>query len=775
MSEYKVNSKDYWDNRFQTNWESFLGREQTEFFLNLLLENLPFELIKQLEEEKWSICDAGCAEGDGTNLLANKFNNLDVVGIDFSNEAISKAKEYYPNVDYAQGDIKNLPQNYDVIICSNVLEHFSNPFEIIPKMLQNTKQHLILMVPFLEDDRIKEHMYTFEYKSFPIEIDNFQLSYFKEIDCKLIEGTHWYGKQAIIIYSKKVNIEITKISLGNFNARNEFYEEEYFSQKEALETMKNKLVNNDKKLEEINNELMWHKDQIVEKEHTISWFKSTLENNNTILKNLSESYNQKDKFISNLLQDKNEFIQKIKEYERQITYYSNVNYDLNHQLTSFQNTKAWKILNKYYRFMGVRKNLKYYIKKFNYILKTKGLREAVSRSATYLNSQKEQVASSNSSQLINLYSNLLNDYEVGKIQGLVIIPSAFEFDELYNQRTINFAKYLAKKGFAVLYIAWQWEKGEKLENNYQSFLNNIYQVPLFDFLETDFSLINGIKNKKFIITFPAKEFNDLIIKFRENAFHIIYDIMDEWEGFYDQGESPWYKKEVEEAIILNSDAIFAVSEPLRSKFNYLRTDIKVVGNGYSEEVSKYKDISLKQSTDDKKIHIGYFGHMTAAWFDWELIFDIAKKDHIFIHLVGYGADDKTLEKIMKYNNIKYYGKIHPGKLHEVVEKWHIGIIPFKHSKLSEAVDPIKVYEYLYFGLPTISTGIPHLNNYPLVTHSESTKHFYDTIEKLYNEILEGKIQYSNVNEFLLDSTWDSRFNFIMDEINNNNILQELFD
>ena len=71
MNEYKVNSKDYWDNRFQTNWESYLGREQTEFFLNLLLENLPFEIVQQMESKKWSVCDAGCAEGDGTNLLAN--------------------------------------------------------------------------------------------------------------------------------------------------------------------------------------------------------------------------------------------------------------------------------------------------------------------------------------------------------------------------------------------------------------------------------------------------------------------------------------------------------------------------------------------------------------------------------------------------------------------------------------------------------------------------------------------------------------------------------
>lgn len=757
MNEYKVNSKDYWDNRFQTNWESYLGREQTEFFLNLLLENLPFEIVQQMESEKWSVCDAGCAEGDGTNLLANKYKNLEVMGIDFSMEAINKAKEYYPNIDYAQGDIKNLPQNYDIIICSNVLEHFSNPFEIIPEMLENTKNHLIIMVPFLEDNRIKEHMYTFEYNSFPMEIDGFQLSYFTEIDCKLIEGTHWFGKQAIIIYSNKKFIDFNKINLGYYNARKEFYEIEYFNQKEALETLR---CESEKKLDEMN--------------HTINWFKDTFDNNNSILKNLTKSYNEKDKIISSLLQDKQNFKDKITDYENSITYYKSINDEMNYQITSLQKTKAWKLLSKYYLFMNGIKNIKTYSKKFKYISKTKGFKEAINRSITYINSQKEISIKNNSSKLINLYSRIMEDYKEDKIKGIVIIPSAFEFDELYNQRTINLAKYLAEEGYAVIYVAWQWDKEEKLEKNYQTFLNNIHQVPLFDFLETEFSVINNIDNKKFIITFPAKEFKDLIAKFRENAFQIVYDIMDEWEEFHLQGESPWYKKEVEEAIILNSDAIFAVSEPLKLKFNYLRNDIKVVGNGYAVEVSINRDISLKKPASDNKIHIGYFGHLTAAWFNWELIFELAKEDNIFIHLIGYGADNKTLEKINKYNNIKYYGKIHPGKLHEIVNKWHIGIIPFKHSKLSEAVDPIKVYEYLYFGLPTVSSGIPHLNTYPLVKNSETVNQFYAEITKLYQDIINDAIDNSTVNEFLLNSTWDSRFKSIMKDIEENNSFQLLF-
>lgn len=540
---------------------------------------------------------------------------------------------------------------------------------------------------------------------------------------------------------KELSIKVTKAELDNAWYREEF----------------------DKNVAQLAN----YKEMYQEKEKFIYEFKETLENNTAILKSLADTVIEKDKVISNLAEEKKVLIE-------QIAYYNHVNYDLTHQLTSFQNTKAGRLLNKYYNFRRKTSNLGVNFKKFSYIVKTKGLKEATARSVTYLNSPKKEIVQNNSSQLIELYSKIKSDFAAGSIKGLIIIPSAFEFDELYNQRTINLAKYLAAEGFAVIYVAWQWGKDDQLEKNYQNFLEKIYQVPLFDFLETDFSLVNDIEDKKFIITFPAKEFYDLIKKFRGNAFDIIYDIMDEWEEFYNTGESPWYKKEIEEAIILNSDAVFGVSEPLKEKFNSLRNDIVIIGNGYNENVSKMKNIALKVAATDQKIHLGYFGHMTTSWFDWDLIFKMAENPKVVVHLIGYGADDKTLETMKKYSNIKYYGKVHPGELYKYVEGWHIGLIPFKKSKLSMAVDPIKIYEYLYFGLPTISTGIPHLDNYPLVKHCEDSASVIKSIEEIYEQILNATFETTKLEEFLKNSTWDNRFKAMLHEVDEAKLYQSLF-
>lgn len=201
MSNLDINSNEYWDERFINDWEDLEGRQQTNFFVDILINNLPEWMNSTLQDV--TVCDAGCAEGQGTNIFKQKYQTIDIDGIDFSEVAIEKAKGLYPNIRFFKDDIYNLSKCYDIIFISNVLEHFNNPFEIVKKLLEKTKQHLIIMVPFQEVERLSEHFYTFNYDSFPIGINEFVLSYFKEVDCRLIQNSLWDGKQAVVIYTKQ--------------------------------------------------------------------------------------------------------------------------------------------------------------------------------------------------------------------------------------------------------------------------------------------------------------------------------------------------------------------------------------------------------------------------------------------------------------------------------------------------------------------------------------------------------------------------------------------
>jgi teichuronic acid biosynthesis glycosyltransferase TuaH len=204
-----VNSKEYWDNRFNTDWEKNLGREQTKFFAKLLVLSLPEKLISIIKRKSFSILDWGCAEGDAINIFSDKFLSNDVSGLDFSEAAIARAKKNYPNNNYYAGSLNDIDKKFDVIITSNCLEHFEKPFDIVHELVKYTKECLIIMVPFREADMIAEHFVTFDYSNFPLFLDGFTLLSARLVDTSSEDSSFWSGKQFLLAY---VNVNSTVIS-----------------------------------------------------------------------------------------------------------------------------------------------------------------------------------------------------------------------------------------------------------------------------------------------------------------------------------------------------------------------------------------------------------------------------------------------------------------------------------------------------------------------------------------------------------------------------------
>jgi len=154
MNENKnpdLNSKCYWDNRFfkEGSWEKNNGRVQTRTFAEC------FNRVIDIPFTEFSLLDAGCALGDALSLFRRKYSRAKLSGCDFSDIAVQRCKKEYGEVaTFFTSSLDNLEGRWDVIYCSNVLEHFSNPLELSEKMLGNC--HLLyLMLPYKELDNGK--------------------------------------------------------------------------------------------------------------------------------------------------------------------------------------------------------------------------------------------------------------------------------------------------------------------------------------------------------------------------------------------------------------------------------------------------------------------------------------------------------------------------------------------------------------------------------------------------------------------------------------------
>lgn len=477
--------------------------------------------------------------------------------------------------------------------------------------------------------------------------------------------------------------------------------------------------------------------------------------------------------------DENQFKKLLEKAEKENKKLHKQVNELKKEIEYIRSLRAFLWANRYYALKDELYLARHYAKRVVNVLKEDGpvvLTRKVKRKISSV------VKRSGFSERVNeeidkVYRELDKRYRKGEIKGIAVIPSGFEFDELYNQRTINFAKYLSHHEYGVLYFPWQWEDSEEFEKQYQEVYPHIFQIKMFDFLSSKMALERFDQNmsKVFINTFPASAFNDMYETLRSEGFTLIYDIMDEWEEFRKEGQAPWHKISVEESTVLASDYVVCVSEPLKQKFSHLRNDIDVIGNGYTASQIQGKGIARTSESEEKKIHIGYFGHLTESWFDWDILFELLEKEkNIHLHIIGYGASEDTIQKLGRFSNSTYYGKVQPTELKNHVKNWHIGMIPFKKGKLSEAVDPIKIYEYLYFGLPTVVTGISHLDNYPYCTVAENADDFKKAAADYYEKMLNAEMDREDLDSFLEETTWEKRFEQIMNNAEKKKYLRVLY-
>lgn len=271
----KVNSEKYWDRRFKEDWDSKNGDEQSKFFMNLAFEMMPKWLHYLLTNDKVTICDWGCAEGDGTYLLAKRFSNAEVVGIDFAESAIKKAKRRYElsNLSYLSIDLLNekYNNNFDIIFSSNVLEHFYQPWDIFKNISTFSNTIFMMLVPYNEDpDNLHdEHFHSFNKEQFAIKRDGWTLDTFRIKNTRELDPSYWQGQQILAVYyrdEKKDIIHNLKLRYGLgkiINDLNEverrelllledkIYDNQYRLQNHINKNSKIKPISNSKHLKEI--------------------------------------------------------------------------------------------------------------------------------------------------------------------------------------------------------------------------------------------------------------------------------------------------------------------------------------------------------------------------------------------------------------------------------------------------------------------------------------------------------------------------------------------
>ncbi len=495
-------------------------------------------------------------------------------------------------------------------------------------------------------------------------------------------------------------------------------------------------------------------EEIVEKNGRINY----LSNEYNYLKNEYIKLEKRDNDCRSTIEEQRKAISELKD---KIGSYKQEIANLKLELKTIYNSNWWKLGQKYYRFRdsGIIRRL--------YPLYKPVVDKLFGKNRADLRADVQTTENINNNKDEQLREFLFENKK------LVIIISGIPFDELLNQRPLNIAKELARSyNFGVLFAVWQLESRE----NYRNFYSRILEVPLEELFSAFESLEFEKSSEKILyITFPLAHASEGIRKFRERGFKIVYDIMDDWEGFLEVNQASWYDKEIEEKIILETDFVIAVNEYLKEKFSHLREDINVVGNGFDEDTIGSDSKFIAGTVETERPTIGYFGWLNKSRFDWDFVFELSKRLNDFdFEIIGYGMENEILEKIKESINIRFAGKVQPSELKGYVCKWNLGIIPFVDSSISKGSDPLKIYQYIYFGLPTLVKSCEGVSGYPLVFFVDSLGDASKVAERFKDKkkVLDYVERNSgDIEGFLKETLWEKRVESILDIIDRKVIYQ----
>lgn len=333
---------------------------------------------------------------------------------------------------------------------------------------------------------------------------------------------------------------------------------------------------------------------------------------------------------------------------------------------------------------------------------------------------------------------------------VVIFSGTKEIREIYGNRPMRQTRILLDGSTPVLFSYYRWNKTDRLaESNHPLLL----QSPI-DFTMEFFSQIMQAdlpgKEKVFIVSFPHPFIVRRLNELHTWGWRTIYDVRDNWGEFAIVGAARWYDQDVERYVVNNVEACCCVAAPLRDKIQSFTTNktVHLNPNAFDVLFLKPENRGRVAPRSGPKI-VGYFGHLTPAWFDWKGLNAVARLlPEWTFEVVGRDAEGHgDLER-----NICLSGPKSHAELNEITQRWRVAMIPFKMGPLADGVDPIKIYEYLAMGLPTVSFCMPQIHEYPYVFPVYSVEEFAEKIV----EASKMSIGREAIDMFLSANTWEIR-------------------
>ncbi len=710
MEEQHLNSKEYWDHRFQVDWEAMQGREQSRFFAKLAMEHLPSWLLTLARVQRFTFCDWGCAEGDGTDVLGSYFGRDRVCGIDFSRTAVEKARGLYEDLEFQVEDwLKEgaADKSYDVVFSSNTLEHFRRPYEVLHTLLAHANKCVVLLLPYREFERQFEHAYTFLPENIPcLPGTEFILAYSDVLETSGMVPTYWSGQQILLVYARAKFLRESGLTLADLRVHQE---PDTLAQTRIAEGQR-ALVDRDSRITALNQ-------SVTEREAQIN--------------DLTQALAERDDRIA----------------------------ALNQQVQIVEGSRSWRMTKP---LRDVRRAGVTILKKGRnlvLLLRTRGLRYVIGRIGNRVKSQTRPET--------HYHDELNRILESNKGKPVIVFHPVVDWNLPLFQRPQHIAKGLANQGFLFFYCT---VNGFDAIDGFEQVHEGCYVTDQFQMVDQ----LPGRKIIHMYAADPRcsweyiqehKDAGDVMIYEYVDEIHA--DIAGKEVAQRILSRHSKVLQTTDIACITSAEKLYREVASFRTR------NLQLVTNGVEiEHFSVRRDQQnvpqdIRQVVGRGKCVIGYFGAL-AKWFDYELVMELARAHPEYeILLIGWDYDRSLNAYPMReYSNITVIGPIDYKVLPHYACWFDVSIIPFRINEVTESTSPIKLFEYMALGHPIVTTDLPECRKYRSVLIGRDHQDFIRRVEEALGK-REDREYLAILDREAKDNTWQSKAKQISNVIKDN--------
>ena len=242
---------------------------------------------------------------------------------------------------------------------------------------------------------------------------------------------------------------------------------------------------------------------------------------------------------------------------------------------------------------------------------------------------------------------------------------------------------------------------------------------------------NNIAESIVVVQFPY--WRQVALNLRKSVgSRVIYDCMDDWTNWTADPRISEFALAEERKLATEADLTVATSAELHSRLEKQcgRKVLRIRNGADFPFFNKASACGLLENIPHPIA--GYYGAV-ADWVDVDLMTKIARDRPQYSFVIIGEVHNVDTSALRKLPNVHLLGEKNYRLIPSYLAEFDVCTLPFMRNTLTQAVDPVKVYEYLSQGKPVVATRLPEVCDHRDVIYLADREDFAEQLDRALSE------------------------------------------